>query len=622
LTNSAVYIYGQIEQFGDVGSVSASDVVDALKTVRGNVVEVRLNSPGGQTSEGLAIYHLLKSDKRRVVAYIDGLAASIASIIALSADEVVMAPTASFFIHSPWASIVGGSGDMRALADEIDRQEKILVGIYSARTGLPKDEIIRMMTDETWLGAEDAVRLKFADRIEGDLAIAACAPLSKEALARLIMKDPNMTTETVMAAAPDAIAAAATAERTRASTISAAVGNAKLPQALAAELIANGVTVEKANERIIAEFAAVNAAGTGPEIRNVVSHSWDSPQSKADAVADAIYAKLSRKEPSGPARPYMAMTLPEMSASLGSPRGWLNGSPVRASGGGMHVTGDFPNALGNAVGRQLVDQMKAIETGATAIAKTVVVNDFRQQTAVSIGAFPSLLQVNEGGEITAGTIDDHGETYAVSSFARMICLSFQALTNDDLGAVDMAIRNIAFAAADLRANIILSALSSTMTDSFTLFNAAHGNLAATGAAMDVDTLGAARTAMRLQKAMDGVTPLGLSPKILLVPAALETDAEKLVASIQPVESANVNPFVNRLTVAVEPRLDASDDAAWMLFSDPMAYETIRLAVLAGYEAPRLEQDMEFNRLGVSWRVHWHIGAAPIDHRGAYRNPGE
>jgi hypothetical protein len=99
----------------------------------------------------------------------------------------------------------------------------------------------------------------------------------------------------------------------------------------------------------------------------------------------------------------------------------------------------------------------------------------------------------------------------------------------------------------------------------------------------------------------------------------QTTAEKLVTTINPTVTADVNVFANRLQVAVEPRFTSA--AAWYLFAAPGTYPTIRFLTLSGYEAPRFETSNEFSRLGTSFRTHWHCGAGPIDHRGCWKNAG-
>lgn len=612
-----VYLYGVV---GD--EIFAADFISEIRAAKGSPLNVRISSPGGTVQDGIAIYNALKRDGRRIVVHVDSLAGSIASVIAMAGDEIIMHEGSQILVHDPWGGITGTAEEMRRMAAQIDAIRQNILEIYAKRTGKSPGEIAALMSAETMMNAEEAIAQGFATRLGEPLRIAACAPLDKAALARLLMKETKMETDTpTHETAPDAglVANAIRAERNRAAAIYNAVTNARLAPDFASKLVTDGLTMAEANERIVAEFARVNAPATGPEIRNViVGTSYDSPIAKNDAVSEAIFCKLSGKAPEGKARELMNLTLAEMSHYQGAPRGWLDKGVRNAA---MHTTSDFELALGSAVGRQLQNLMQAAETGASAIAKIGTVRDFRAVQTVRMSSFPSLLPVNEHGEIPHGTLDETGETFKASSFARGLAISFQALVNDDLSAIQLATRDIAYGANELKSSLILDALNTTMSDGKTLFHSDHGNMAATGAAIDVTSLGEGRTAMRLQKALDGTTPLGLQPRILLVPAALETDAEKIIASIQPTQSADANPFANRLLVAAEPRLDAIDDGAWYLFADPGVFECVRFFTLDGYASPVFETQQEWNVLGVSYRCHWHVGAGVVDYRGAFYNEG-
>ncbi|MGB8400292.1 MAG: peptidase, partial [Bradyrhizobium sp.] len=100
---------------------------------------------------------------------------------------------------------------------------------------------------------------------------------------------------------------------------------------------------------------------------------------------------------------------------------------------------------------------------------------------------------------------------------------------------------------------------------------------------------------------------------------LQTVVEKLVTTINPTVSTDVNVFAGKLQVAIEPRLPNATQ--WFLFCAPGTYPVIRFLTLAGFEGPRFETDQMFSQLGTAYRTHWHCGAGPIDWRGAWKNPG-
>jgi ATP-dependent protease ClpP protease subunit len=129
LSGDALMIYGVIDPFAEAGQgVRAIDVVDTLLKFQGPKIKCRINSPGGSVVEALAIYNAIKNDPRPCEMQIDAMAASAASVIAMAGDEILMAQSATIMIHDPWAVAMGGSDDLRASADEIDRQKAMIDG--------------------------------------------------------------------------------------------------------------------------------------------------------------------------------------------------------------------------------------------------------------------------------------------------------------------------------------------------------------------------------------------------------------------------------------------------------------------------------------------------------------
>lgn len=156
----------EIDIHDEIGSwgVRAKDLIRDLKEL-GAVDEILLSvhSPGGDVFDGLAIYNALLSHPARVVARIDGLAASMASVVVMAADEVQMAPTAMMMIHNPWSSAAGDAGDLRKEADLLDKAKEILLSAYGRRA--EREQIARWMDEETWFNGEEAVEAGLADRL-------------------------------------------------------------------------------------------------------------------------------------------------------------------------------------------------------------------------------------------------------------------------------------------------------------------------------------------------------------------------------------------------------------------------------------------------------------------------
>jgi ATP-dependent Clp protease, protease subunit len=157
-----------------IGGISAASFANELKALGNvNLIHLSINSPGGDVFAGLTIHNLLARHPAKVRVTVDGIAASIASLIAMAGDEVVMPDNAMMMIHDPAGIVVGGADDMRDLAEALDKIKTSMAGTYAAKSGLPRERVEQIMADETWLTAHEAVDLGFADRVEKPVAIAA-----------------------------------------------------------------------------------------------------------------------------------------------------------------------------------------------------------------------------------------------------------------------------------------------------------------------------------------------------------------------------------------------------------------------------------------------------------------
>ncbi len=167
----------EIHAYGEIGAdVSADFIRRELKAARNGPVRVRVNSGGGDVFEGNTIASLLRSYSGRVEIVIDGVAASAASYIAMTANRLVMAGGSFLMIHEPSARTLGTFEELRSLATTLEKVRDDYAETYAARSGLALDRIQAMMRDETWLDAHEAVSLGFADEVSGaSRRIAACA---------------------------------------------------------------------------------------------------------------------------------------------------------------------------------------------------------------------------------------------------------------------------------------------------------------------------------------------------------------------------------------------------------------------------------------------------------------
>lgn len=198
----------EILMYGDVSKwdINARDLQSVLNDLDSKVtkIDLRLFSGGGDVFEGIAIYNILKRSDREVTVYIDGLAASIASVIMLAGDKIVMGEGSQVMIHLPWTFAMGSSRDLADTIDRLDRVENEMVKIYQKATGLSETEITSMMVAETWFNDDEALEFGFIDeKIEANIhtniaaSIKTCEWIKKKELAKANTEFKNKIQDTV-----------------------------------------------------------------------------------------------------------------------------------------------------------------------------------------------------------------------------------------------------------------------------------------------------------------------------------------------------------------------------------------------------------------------------------------
>jgi hypothetical protein len=363
------------------------------------------------------------------------------------------------------------------------------------------------------------------------------------------------------------------------------------------------------------------------QVRVEMGESQDEPALRARQMGEALYARINpRHDLSEPARCYAYSTPVDMAKELLTLRGesTMALSPASLVTRALHTTSDFPIILGDTVGRVLRDAYQAAPSGIRRLGRQTTARDFRAVNKIMLGEAPLLEKLSEHGEIKAGTMAEAREAYKVETWARKIGITRQVLVNDDLGAFADLARRMGQAAAETEARILVTLLEAgsgngpTLSDGKTLFHADHGNKAGTGAVISDATLSAARLALRTQKGIEDRT-IRVTPRNLLVPPALETTAEKWLASIAPATAADVNPFSGSLSLVVEPRLSSA--TRWYVTADPGEIDGLEFAYLSGAEGPQVESRSGWDVDGVEIRVILDFGAGFIDHRGWFMNAG-
>lgn len=176
-----IWLYDQVGAsfFGD-GVTAKSFQKDLASLGKVSAINLHINSPGGDVFDGFAIYNMLAQHPARIEVDIDGVAASIASIIAMAGDEIRIAKNAQFMIHNPRGFAAGDESEMQRVAALLKNIKGNLVTTYQDRTGNKPDQLAAWMDEETWFGADAAVQHGFATSVTRETAVTACFGLMND----------------------------------------------------------------------------------------------------------------------------------------------------------------------------------------------------------------------------------------------------------------------------------------------------------------------------------------------------------------------------------------------------------------------------------------------------------
>lgn len=581
-------LYGEVVDWWE--GICARDVAQNLIDMEGDV-SIRVMSGGGDVFEGLSIYNSIAAHKGKTIVHVDGLAASIASYFIMAADEIVIHENSQIMIHNPWTFACGESADLRKQAEIMDKLRDTLVDGYHKKSGLPRDEIVAMMDEETWLTADEAVEKGFADRVEhggdfeditnsvgakifnnftktpvailakyqGDVkmtvakknaikregGVASRKPRAEEVTTET--EDETITTaegveEEVDGLAEEVEEALEGAEEADAIEILEAVEAVGESVELAKELIREKISMPEARKRILSAVAGRYKNGVGQVKRNTNARvGTESPQKRVQAMASAIVARASGKRESG-GNAYSHMSLFDMArASLIDGGGRLEGlsrSDIvsralrpQNSSGITHTTSDFPLVLDTAFRTSVMREFEAIPQAFTEWTSEGSLPDFLTHRGVGIGDFSDLVEMGEAEEYTFGTLGEHGEDIQIATYGRMIGLSRKMIINDTMDLFGRVPRLMAFAATRTIAKSVSNILikNGNLRDGQPLFSAAHSNIL-TGAGSDLtyENVKRGEQLMMLQKSPDG-NIMGLRAKYLIVPVALSGIAELITS---------------------------------------------------------------------------------------------
>jgi ATP-dependent Clp endopeptidase proteolytic subunit ClpP len=625
-------IYGEIGAYG----VSANNFITGLNALKGfSQINLDISSEGGSVQDGIAIYNALKTHPAKVHVYITGWALSMGSFIAMAGDKVYMAENALMMIHNAWSTANGDAKELRKSADILEKATESLVNGYVSKTGKTPPQIIELLDAETWFTAQEALQHGFIDEISAPVKMAAQFNFNKfnppENLKGLIMPDTNVSNSNTNNDSNISAAAILAADSKRRSDIRAEfkpfMHHEGMPELMATLENDTNCSVEAANLKILAKLAE----GATPIQGRYTVDPFVTDRSK-DFKAAAIDVLLSRAgiqniDPSPMARDIKNMSVVGMAEQFLKMQG-----KSTSNMGNMDIIknaqtySDFPLLLSNTLGKALLmgydnePSTHMIWTGEKEV------RDFKPQSMIALSEAPDMLEVIEGGEYKHGSFGESAESFSIKTYGRIFSITRQALINDDLSAFTNLPAAFGASSKRLEADLVYAKLlsSTNMSDGNPLFHTSHGNLAASGAALSITSLASARAAMRKQKGINGIQYIDPVPRFLIVPVALETVAEQLIASLVDPSKSNDTTnvqWVRSLTVVADPRLDDDSEVSWYLAASPSQIDGIVRAYLAGEQRPYYEVNDEFERDVTAVKARLDFAVGTIDFRAMYKNPG-
>ncbi|HRG16377.1 MAG TPA: Clp protease ClpP [Pseudomonadota bacterium] len=666
-----VLIYGPIGEDWYGNGVTAKQFRDDLKSA-GDVSEivVRVNSPGGEVFDGIAIYNELRAHKARKIVQVDGYAASIATVIAMAGDEIVLGTGTAMMIHGPSTFAWGPADTMRETADMLDKVAVGMVDAYARfNKTLAREDIEALMTGgDHWYTAAEAIKAGFATRMAEEQeptdsteatsaykkafaqvreqfsapSLRIAAQLNPPALAvtPAIPATPKeesvMTPEQIEAAKAAARAEALQAEAARVSEIRAMFQPHSVQHlGLMSECVGDqSCTAADASKKLLAALAA-GATPTAGATHNVLDQRDKFVAGASNAILARIDAgKGGEKLQAG--NEYAGMGLKALirvalrnSGVSGADR--LEGSALAAKLFASHSGSDFPYLLANTAAKLLRASYANAPTTWQQWAPTMSVSDFKQHSIVSLSAFSDLATKAEGAEYTQGTLSEYRETIQASTKGRYIGLTREMVVNDDLGAFTRLASALGWAAANSVDKAVYTYVEAngTLTDGGALFNSTavsttggHANLAGSGGAIAVSTIAAGEAAMAAQADPSRATVLGLRPRFLVVPYGKKQIAWEVLNSPTDVASSNSAKRNYAASLGLElvaaPNLTGS--TAWYLFADKNT-PCIEVAFLDGQQTPYIEEDVEFMTDEMRMKVRLDFGVAATEWRTGFKNAG-
>jgi len=674
-----------LQLYGDVGiDVLAADVAKSLESAGGRDITINLFSYGGDAGEGLAIHDILARYQGKKTIVIDGVAASAGSMVAMAGDRVVMPDNALLMIHNCWSMAAGDAKSLRSSANLLDTYSASYRQTYAKKSGKPEAQVDEWMAAGagagTWFTAAAAVEAGLADEVAAPVDVRASVPQlptgrftdppaallkSWAAIGSLSPEEnpnPSLIPMTMQSQAGGAPAATIEVQPVAAATSEAAPVSAQASVPVSAAASSDSVTIAALRREADIRRCAAQAGLTADVVQAMVdggkpftevamdivtAHASviegragaaghpariqvtrDSGDTVMAGISDMLAARINPGTAlSDAGKQFRGYSLMECVRTFAESRGisTVGRSKSDLVAMAFHSTSDFPLLFSNLAGKSLTNAYEEEPHTWKPLASQRNLPDFKQASDLIIAADLAPEQLLEGGEYKQGTLKEAQATWKLATYARKVCITRQAIINDDLSALERVPEYLGRGFRRLESNLVWALITgnaTTSVDGQALFAAGHNN---TGSGViGIAGVNAAKKAMRKQTDISGVT-VNLTPDYLVVPSDLEATALQFLypsgyapASITGANGPNV--YAGSMQLIVEPRLDGSA-VQWYATSGPSKVEGLVYGYLADEPGPTITSVPERDPDGLTLLARFDFGCAVKDFRFIYRSSG-
>ncbi len=409
--------------------------------------------------------------------------------------------------------------------------------------------------------------------------------------------------------------AAVELERKRVDDIMTACRNFNID---AEEFIRSGISVEEANKKILERLAEERTAS------NITVQVDETDKFRAAAVDGlAMRCGLTVEKPAAGADEFRGKRMLNLAAECLERGGMTNARDldentlVREA---LTGTGQFAGILSNVANKSMAQSYQTAPTTFQIWTGKGSNSDFKNATRYRLSEADELVKMTENGEFQNAEITEASVTTSVATYGRSFSITRQALINDDLGALSSIPAKYGAAAKRMINKMVYELLVSNPTiEGAALFDAKHGNIGTSG--ITIEGIAALKSQMARQTNIGGKEALNIQPAYILVPPELEITAAQLINSTVDPTKANAtpNPFANRLSVVCDPALTNTKE--WYLAAAAGYCPTIEVTYLNGNETPFMESAVQFDTLGIKWRIYQDVGINLLDFRGLQKSTG-